>query len=290
MARLRSRVAVVSALGMIAAGAVTTAAVPAADAAAQAPTIKVFIGKTRMVNMTTKMHPGVHRFVVRSAKQSGFQIAQLAPGYTKREVSRDVNLSMNAQGQPNIKALKRFEKNTTLLGGVYSGPGKRGVLYVDLPAGRYIALDSNLKNETPSHLLSFTAGGRRVAGTLPQTKTIRAIKEASWAPRPKVIPAKGMLTFTNNSLDNHFIDMGKLAKGKTMADFRAWMKGGMSGPPPIDMSAGFIDSGAVSPGHTMVMNYAGRPGNWVLLCWWPDAENGGMPHAMMGMYRGITLK
>lgn len=288
MARLRSRVAVVSALGMIAAGAVTTATATAADAASNPPTIKVWVTKHRMVHMTTQMHPGVHRFAVRSAKESGFQLAQLAPGYTKREVARDVNLGLNAQDKPNLKALKRFERNVTLLGGVYSAKGTRGILYVDLPRGDYIALDTNLRQEDARHMLSFHVGGRRVAGSLPQAKTIRAIKATSWAPRPKVIPAKGLMKFTNDSSDNHFIDIGKLAKGKTMKDFRAWMKD-QSGPPPIDMSAGFIDSGVLSPGKTMVMNYAGRPGNWVLLCWWPDADMGGMPHAMMGMFRGIRL-
>jgi hypothetical protein len=28
----------------------------------------------------------------------------------------------------------------------------------------------------------------------------------------------------------------------------------------------------------------------VMLCFWPDASHGGMPHAFMGMIRGIKLK
>ena len=38
------------------------------------------------------------------------------------------------------------------------------------------------------------------------------------------------------------------------------------------------------------MNYRLPRGNYVLVCFWPDANMGGMPHAFMGMYRGIKVK
>ena len=38
------------------------------------------------------------------------------------------------------------------------------------------------------------------------------------------------------------------------------------------------------------MNYRLPRGNYVLVCFWPDASMGGMPHAFMGMYRGIKVK
>ena len=49
------------------------------------------------------------------------------------------------------------------------------------------------------------------------------------------------------------------------------------------------DSGLVSPGQTVAMNYKLPKGDYVLVCFWPDASMGGMPHAFMGMYRGIKL-
>jgi hypothetical protein len=36
-------------------------------------------------------------------------------------------------------------------------------------------------------------------------------------------------------------------------------------------------------------NYRLPRGEYVMLCWWPDAEMGGMPHVFMGMHRAITL-
>ena len=40
----------------------------------------------------------------------------------------------------------------------------------------------------------------------------------------------------------------------------------------------------------MAMNYSLPRGDYVLVCFWPDANMGGMPHAFMGMYRGIKVK
>lgn len=290
----RSRVAMISALGMLAAGAFTTVTATSADAASATPTIKVFITKGHEVRMTTHMRPGVHRFAVRSAKSASFQIAQARPGYTKAELSRDVNTGLNAD-KADLKALKRFERNVTLLGGVPSKPGERGVLFVDLPAGRYFAVDTNAHVQRASDILTVRVGGHRLAGAMPRaTATIRAIHEADWAPSPKTIATSGMLRFTNASQDNHFIDIAPLAPGKTMKDFTAWMdkvkKGENAGPPPVDMQAKFLDTGAVSPGHTMTMRYSMPKGDYVMLCWWPDAEMGGMPHAFMGMYRGIKIR
>ena len=61
------------------------------------------------------------------------------------------------------------------------------------------------------------------------------------------------------------------------------------GPPPVDFRVA-LDSGLVSPGQTVAMNYKLPKGDYILACFWPDASMGGMPHAFMGMYRGITLR
>jgi hypothetical protein len=296
MSRSLARTALVSAVGVLAAGALTTAATTAADAAVATspPTIKVFVTKHHDVRMTTHMRPGVHRFAVRSGDSAAFQVVQVRRGYTKAELSRDVNAGLNAD-QPKLKALKRFERNVTLLGGVPSAPGDRGVLFLNLPRGTYWVADTNAHVQRASKILTVHIGGARLSATMPKASgTVRAIHEATWAPRPKTLPASGMLRFTNASQDNHFVELAKLAPGKTVADFKAWIdkvsKGENAGPPPINQRAKTLDSGVVSPGHSMTMRYSLSHGHYVLLCWWPDAEMGGMPHAFMGMFRGITLK
>ena len=104
----------------------------------------------------------------------------------------------------------------------------------------------------------------------------------------KSIARRGMLTFENFSSSNHFVGLTKLKRGKTVQDFGDWLKT-QAGPPPVNFGASF-DSGLVSGGQTVAMNYNLPRGNYVLVCFWPDADMGGMPHAFMGMYRGIKLK
>lgn len=271
--------------------AVPLAIVPAAQAASP-PTIKVSIGQQRFVHMPAHVRPGVHRFVVRSAKSSAFQLLRARRGYTKREAVRDVTRGLIAE-QSNIAALRRFERNVVLAGGVSSAPGTPGVMWARLDTGRYWAVDTNLMKLAPDKLRTVDVRGHRVAGALPAGPTLRAIHETQWAPKPATIPARGVLRFVNDSVDNHFIAMGKLLPGKTVDDFAAWVKavkGGAEMPPPIDESSPGLDSGALSPGHAMAMRYHLPPGDYVLTCFWPDADMGGLPHAFMGMFRGITVE
>ncbi len=292
MSGLRSRLAAVSALGMVAAGALTTAATTSAEAAAAPPTIKVFVTKHHVVHMTTHMHPGVHRFGVRSGTSAGFQLVQVRRGYSKRELSNDVRDGLSGN-QPDLKALKRFERNVTLLGGVSSRPGHKGVMFADLKAGTYWAVDTMPAVPKPAKILTVHVGGRRVCAAMPHAPKLRAINETDWSKAPRSIPRSGLLTFRNDSADNHFVGMSRLLKGKTVADFRRWINatknGKNAGPPPVAENTG-LDTGVVSPGHEMTLKYSMPRGRYIVICWWPDADMGGMPHAFMGMYRGITVK
>jgi hypothetical protein len=89
---------------------------------------------------------------------------------------------------------------------------------------------------------------------------------------------------------------GALAVGlgavTTAPPAKAWAdkaaRGANAGAPPI--RGGGFDSRVVSPGRGMSLHYSAPAGDYVLVGWWPDAEMGGMPHALMGMYRGITLR
>jgi hypothetical protein len=108
--------------------------------------------------------------------------------------------------------------------------------------------------------------------------------------RPR-IPTKGRIWFQNPSAAPHFIVISKLAKGKTMKDFRAWIeetKKGNETPPPLNFRIG-LDTGVISTGQNMALKYSLPAGRYVMTCWWTDPDMGGMPHALMGMYRGLRV-
>lgn len=277
---------------VLTAGALSGGSAQAAGQAAAretaAGTVSVSITAAHNVVMPTTIQPGVNQFrVTTEAKGSGFQLMQLAAGYTLDDAIDDIDQGLE-NGQ--VKAIKSFEAHVTLLGGVSVMPGRVGKLSVNLPAGTYYAAD--IERNRPSAFTAFTVAGADTGASMPTGPTLEAVRSASWAKSPKAIAHRGMLTFTNHSDQNHFVGLVKLAKGKTVKDFGAWVKStlqGEEGPPPVNFGVAF-DGGVVSPGHTVAMNYKLPKGDYVLLCFWPDASMGGMPHAFMGMYRGLRLK
>ena len=284
----------IAALGVsvmvLTAGALTGGTAGAAGAAARetaAGTVSVSITAAHNVTMPATIQPGVNQFrVTTEAKQSGFQLVQLAAGYTLDQAIADIDAGLE---KGKMKAFKRFEANVTLFGGVNVAAGKIGKLTVNLPAGSYYAAD--IERNRPSAFTAFTVAGTDTGATMPSGSSVKAIDSASWAKGPRTIAHKGMLTFENFSDQNHFVALVKLQKGKTVKDFGSWIDAAMEGeegPPPVNFRVGF-DGGVVSPGHTVAMNYKLPKGNYVLVCFWPDASMGGMPHVFMGMYRGIKL-
>ena len=289
MSMSRRLAVVATALGTVAAGLVSGATVGSADAASAggAQTVEVFVKRDHTIRMLDAISPGLTTFEITSARPAGFQIVQAAKGYTKREAMRDIALSFSKN---NMKAFKRFEKNIKLYGGMPSSPKKPATLRVDLDEGTYWALDTMPATLPPSKILTFKVTGDKAHGEL-SGQVIRAVNEVDWGKTSPHITPSGTILFENASEDNHFLEIVRLADGKTMDDFRAWIKAAKQGKqtrPPVALR-GSIDTGVISPGASMSFDYELRPGNYVLLCWWPDADMDGMPHAFMGMYRGLKV-
>lgn len=294
MMRTRARLVLATVVGMLATGAISTAAAGPAQAATPR-TIEVRIDASHHLHMTQHMHPGVHRFHIGSATAAAFQLLRVHGDYTKQMLVHDVKTGLATEDSSSpaaIRAIKRFERHVTLAGGVASVPSHRSAMWVDVRRGTYWAVDTEPAVPTVDQILALHVGGARVAGTMPGGPVLRAIHETTWAPNPASIPRQGKLTFRNDSEDNHFLAMARLAKGKTFADWKAWVRKAKSGQnpgqPPFDRSAG-IETGVISPGHELAVRYDIRPGRWVIMCWWPDAEMGGMPHAFMGMSRLLRV-
>lgn len=264
-------------------GGTAGAAGPTAARETAAGMVAVSIDRSGAVTMPAVVAPGVTTFKITTARRSSaLQIISLAPGYTTAQAEADVE---NGLEKGRLKALKRFEANTTLLGGSTATADKAGKLAVDLEPGTYYALDTA---KTGSPWQPFTVGGADTGASMPAGATLKAIDSATWSKRPAAISRSGWLRFKNRSDQNHFIAMSKLLPGKTVADFAAFLES-ESGPPPVDFGI-TVDSGVLSPGHDMAMKYRLPRGNYVMACFWPDTSMGGMPHVFMGMYRLVKVR
>lgn len=281
--------AVTRSLALVSAAALTATVTAApAQSAATAP-VEVSISAKRVVTMPTTIQPGVNTFKITTANKRGssFQLVMPAAGYTAAEAARDIDKGLNGG---NVKAIKRFEAHITLHGGVTVG-GTTAKLIVDLGPGTYWALDTNTND--PDKFFAFTVAGADTGNVVPTpAATIKAVQDSKWATKPASIPNKGLLRFKNAASNNHFIAMGKLKKGMTYRDFKNWLAAAQQGPPgpsPVNFSVG-ISTGVVSPGYSQTFKYNVPKGDYVMVCFWPDATMGGMPHVFMGMHRVITVK
>ena len=265
-------------------GSTAGAAGQAAERETAAAAVTVSISETRRITMPATVQPGVNRFKVTSAKRSGFQIIRLHEGYTVDEAEADIKAGLD---RGRLKALRRFEANVTLIGGVPSIPGRTARFWVDLAPGDYIALDT-FGRTNAAKWVGFTAVGADTGAVMPQGPTVKAVKSARWSKRPGSIPHKGTLTFKNRSSQNHFLFLVKMKKGATLQDVKQFLTT-EGGPPPVNFRHS-IDSAVISGGERVAFKYRLPRGTYAMMCFWPDSSMGGMPHALMGMMRTIRLK
>ena len=281
--------AVTTSLAIVAAATLTSTVTAApAQSAASTPPVAVSISAKRAVTMPTTVQPGVNTFKVTTANKdgSGFQLVQTAAGYSAADAARDIEKGLDGG---NVKAIKRFEAHVTLFGGMAVTKDKVGKLIVDLEAGDYWALDINTND--PDKFFAFTVAGADTGNVMPEADSkLKAVQDTTWAHNPESIPNKGMMRFKNAASQNHFIVMAKLKKGMTYKDFKTWLAAAIEGPAGPSPVKFLMDSGVVSPGYSATFTYNLPKGNYVMLCFWPDAKMGGMPHVAMGMHRPITLK
>jgi len=83
----------------------------------------------------------------------------------------------------------------------------------------------------------------------------------------------------------HEVTIELLAPGKTLADYQAWVAGGLKGEPPARPVGGFIGP---NPGQHGWFNVTLVPGTYLLTCLVPDAQDG-KPHVAHGMIKEITV-
>jgi hypothetical protein len=284
--RLRRGVAVVSATALactpllLAPSGATASPAPTTSRAATPHLTATLTKKSIKVTGADHLRPGRVRLSVRG--NGVVEIATFRSGYD----SADFVADLNQYGAKNdIKALKHALANTQILGG-FQGGGSGTVV---LPrAGSY----------TP-----FALGARGVV--LGDPIMVRGAKRSSSAPRTdgrilattgpswggsSMLPASGRFLFKNKADTGvpHFVILQQVAEGTTTDTVLEYLQSGDEGQPPWAMPAG-METGSISPGRSMTVNYDLPAGQYVVMCFFPDPKMDGMPHALMGMLEMIHL-
>jgi plastocyanin len=97
---------------------------------------------------------------------------------------------------------------------------------------------------------------------------------------------KGTYKVTNGGAQPHELTIVRLSPGRTPADAAAFFQSGGHGPPPFTSAGGV---GVIAPGASEYGQLDLTPGDYLALCYVPDAGTG-MPHAAMGMVAAFTVR
>ena len=282
--RLRRGVAVVGATALVCAplllapSGATASPAPVSSRAATPHLTATLTGKTIKVTGPDRLRPGRVRLSVTG--KGIVEIAMFKRGYDAGDFVADVN----AFGAKNdMKAFKRALANTQILGG-FEGGGSGTIV---LPrAGSYTPFSIGERGVVVGD--PFVVRGAKRSTKAPRTDgRIIAKNGPAWG-GASTLPAKGRFLFKNrgNTGVPHFIVLQQVAEGTTVDQV---LEGLQSEEQPSWALPAFFDTGSISPGRSMTVDYDLPAGQYAVLCFFPDPKMGGMPHALMGMIEMIHL-
>lgn len=266
-----------------------------ANAASGPPVVRLSAQADQVVTSQATMRPGVVEFRVGTT----FVVPGPDGGPDQLAVVRTDQLPVVLEALKSVfadastpEALAAAAQGMRTVNGVatfYGGGGKGTTWQVDLPAGNYsvVGVPSAVFGLTKP--ATFTVAGEPRAGELPATQaTIRAVGPVGdnrWTFRQSGAPVK-WLRFANASREIHFLDMAGVKPGTTAGDVR---KAFASPAEPKFFTGRGLTVEVISPGVVIAVKGPVAPGRYLLTCFVPS-ESDGMPHAVMGMWKLVTVE
>ena len=170
---------------------------------------------------------------------------------------------------------------------VASGMG--ATVTLQLEPGRYAWLCFVETSDTP-HLAMGMTQMVTVEGDagepLPEADRTMVLDDYSFTLDAPLTHGRQVIRVRNDAVQPHEVIMVKLAPGKTVEDILAFVAGDADGDPPGVPVGGMQ---ALSQDHSGNMELYLDPGEYGLLCFIPDADDG-QPHLVHGMVDQITVK
>jgi hypothetical protein len=124
------------------------------------------------------------------------------------------------------------------------------------------------------------------APTLPAADVTITLTDYDFQLSQPLTAGRHVVRVENAGAQAHEVVIAALAPGKTLKDFIAWEQGGEKGPLPTGQWLGGVTTLDVGRHSQFATTLA--PGNYLLLCFWPDAKDG-KPHLVHGMAKQIRV-
>jgi hypothetical protein len=180
-------------------------------------------------------------------------------------------------------------------------PGQTIAATIDMEPGNYVVVCfiPSPGEQAPHAMkgmiapLTVTAGGVAQAGAAaaesmedPKPDLHLVMKEYGYQFSKPVTAGKHTIHVMNEGTQDHEAVMLKMAPGKHIADFNAWVMGKMQGPPPARTVDGIA---GMAVGRTAVITADFTPGTYAIICFVGDKSDG-KPHSEHGMTVEFEVK
>ncbi|HWA56381.1 MAG TPA: hypothetical protein VG692_03955 [Gemmatimonadales bacterium] len=173
------------------------------------------------------------------------------------------------------------------------GPGDSSSVVQSLAPGNYAlfcfipSLSDHKEHRFKGMVAAFrVTENRGPQARLPQADlTVRTL-DFGFAPSAPITAGHRTIRVVNDGPQLHELVLALLPPGKTAADLLAWNPETATEPPPARYLGGVV---GLVPGGEALVEADLAPGNYVLICYIPDAKDG-KPHLAHGMVLPITVK
>jgi uncharacterized cupredoxin-like copper-binding protein len=172
-------------------------------------------------------------------------------------------------------------------------PGDSGNVTTTLEPGQYLLVCYISSPDGQMHVMKgmfrplvvAAAAADAAAPPEPQADIVITEKDYGFDLSQPLTAGAHTIRVENAGPQIHEVTVELLAPGKTLADYQAWVAGGLKGEPPTRPVGGFIGPNVGKHGW---FNVTLVPGSYLLTCLVPDAQDG-KPHVAHGMIKEITV-
>jgi plastocyanin len=211
------------------------------------------------------------------------------------------SMSLDAFKAAAIKTdISAVQKSTVFAGGPnIANAGKTTRATVKLDAGKYAVVCFIPANDGKPHvahgMITVVNVVKTAASdeTRPSAASKITLRDFSFTV-PKGFAGRGVVDISNEGKQVHEMGIVKLKPGKTIKDAKAFFltppgTPPPAGPPPFVSVPGIGGVTGISPQQHAWLDLKLTPGNYVLICFFPDPKKGDIPHALEGMVKEFTI-
>ena len=169
-------------------------------------------------------------------------------------------------------------------------PGEQATpITLDLEPGNYAALcvipaPDGIPHVAKGMSTSFVVAPSQARAAAPQADVTLVLADYDFRFSTPLSTGKHVIDVRTEASQAHEVLMVQLAPGKSLNDMMQWIAK-PNGPPPGKPVGGTV---GISPGKANLMEVDLEPGEYALVCFIPD-HNDGKPHFMHGMMKQITV-